>query len=53
MRYVEVTEGFKEVLTEAQLDEVYCAALILSACVTEYLAKAIVYLEENLSLPSP
>ena len=42
---MEVTEGFSEVLDDAQLDEVYCSALFLSASVTEYLAKAIAYLE--------
>jgi len=42
---IQVTEGFNEVLTESQLDDVYCAALILAACVTEYLAKAIAYLD--------
>jgi hypothetical protein len=47
---VEVTEGFSEVLDEAQLDEVYCAALLLSASVTEYLVKAIVYLEGSLRI---
>jgi len=47
MRRIEVTQGFSEVLDEAQLDEVYCAAVILSASVTEYLAKAIEYLEAN------
>lgn len=48
MRRVEVTEGFKEILDEDQLDEVYCDALSLSACVTEYLTMSIVYLEGSL-----
>lgn len=47
LQRVQVTEGFKEVLSEAQLDEVYCAALCLSASVTVYLAKAIGYLESH------
>ena len=42
---IQVTEGFNEVLTESQLDNVYCAALILAACVIEYLAKAVAYLD--------
>lgn len=50
MRRVEVTEGFKDILDEAQLDEVYCDALALSACVTIYLANAIEYLEGNLCI---
>lgn len=50
VRRVEVTQGFNEVLSEAQLDEVYCCALILSASVTEYLADAISYLEGNLGI---
>lgn len=45
MRRVEVTEGFKDILDEAQLDEVYCDALALSACVTEYLTMSIMYLQ--------
>jgi hypothetical protein len=40
---IHVTEGFSEVLNEEQLDGVDCAALQLSAAVTEYLAMAIVY----------
>ena len=48
---VEVTEGFNEVLTESQLDGVYCSALVLSAAITEYLTKTIGYLEKNLSNP--
>jgi hypothetical protein len=48
MRRVEVTEGFKDILDESQLDAVYCAALALSACVTDYLTMSIMYLEGNL-----
>jgi hypothetical protein len=40
-----VTEGFSAVLDDKQLDHVYCAALRLSTAVTEYLTKAILYLE--------
>lgn len=50
---IQVTEGFKDVLTDAQLDEVYCAALILAACVTDYLARAIAYLDGSLGTISP
>lgn len=44
---IQVTEGFSEVLDDKQLDEVYCAAMRLSTAVTEYLTKAILYLESN------
>ena len=47
LRDAQVTDGFSEVLDEKQLDEVHCAALRLSTAVTEYLAKAILYLESN------
>jgi hypothetical protein len=47
---IQVTEGFKEVLTDAQLDEVDCAALTLAACVADYLAKAIAYLEGGIGI---
>jgi hypothetical protein len=40
---IHVTEGFSKVLNEEQLDSVDCAALHLSATVTEYLAMTIVY----------
>ena len=40
---VQVTAGFSDVLTPKQLDDVDCAALNLSASVTEYLAMAIKY----------
>lgn len=41
---VQMTEGFSDVLTDEQLDDVYCAALKLSAAVTEYMANSIEYL---------
>lgn len=41
---ITVTEGFSEVLDAEQLDELYCAALKLSAAVLDYIAKAIEYL---------
>ena len=44
---VHVTEGFSEVLNEKQLDDVYCAALNLSAAVTEYLTLAIQYFTDK------
>jgi hypothetical protein len=47
IRDAQVTDGFSEVLDEKQLDEVHCAALRLSAAITEYLAKAILFLESN------
>lgn len=47
IRRVEVTEGFREVLDNSQLDEVEYAAIILSIAVTEYLVKAILFLEGN------
>lgn len=50
VRQIEVTQGFQEVLNIAQLDEVYCAALQLSSCVTEYLAKIIQYFHDNLGI---
>ena len=45
IKRAQVTEGFSEGLDDKQLDEVYCAALRLSTAVTEYLTKAIIYLE--------
>jgi len=48
MQRVEVTEGFKDILDESQLDEVYSDAVSLSACVTEYLTVSIMYLEGGL-----
>jgi hypothetical protein len=53
LHHIEVTEGFKEVLTDAQLEEVYCAALVLAACVIEYLTKAIAYLDGGIGIPTP
>lgn len=50
---IQVTKGFKEVLTPAQLEEVYCYALILATCVTDYLTKVIVYLDAGIDIPSP
>jgi hypothetical protein len=50
---IEVTEGFSEVLTPAQLDEVYCSALALAACVTDYLAKAVAYLDGGVGIHLP
>ena len=50
---IQVTEGFDEVLTPAQLDEVYCAALTLAACVTDYLARAIAYLDGGMGIVVP
>jgi hypothetical protein len=48
---VQVTEGFRDVLTPKQLDDVDCAALNLSASVTEYLAMAIKYfLDKSVSM---
>jgi len=47
IRHTKVTEGFKEVLDDKQLEEVYCRALRLSAAIAEYLAKVIPYLEGN------
>jgi hypothetical protein len=44
---IQVTEGFDAVLTESQLDDVHCAALILAACVVDYLAKAVAYLDAS------
>jgi hypothetical protein len=44
---VQVTRGFSDILNEAQLDDVNCAALNLSAVVTEYLTMAIEYFMEN------
>jgi hypothetical protein len=38
-----VTEGFSDVLSEKQLDDVYCAALNLSGAVAVYLTMAIKY----------
>jgi hypothetical protein len=43
----QATEGFSAVLDDRQLDTVYCAALRLSTAVTEYLTKAILYLESK------
>ena len=45
IRRVEVTDGFREVLDNAQLDEVECAAAVLSTAVTDYLTRAISFLE--------
>jgi hypothetical protein len=50
LEHIQVTEGFQEVLTEAQLEEVYSCALILAACVTDYLAKAIAYLDAGIGI---
>src|SRR5579859_5459208 len=50
IRSIQVTQGFSQVLDEGQLDEVYCAAVALSASVTEYLTKAILCLEGNLGI---
>jgi hypothetical protein len=47
IRQVQVTKGFSAVLDQEKLDDVECKALRLSAAVTEYLAKAILYIEEN------
>jgi hypothetical protein len=44
---IKVTEGFRDVLQQHQLDEVDCAAINLSAAVTEYLAIAIQYFADN------
>jgi len=44
LQQIHVTDGFSEVLDNAQLDVTYCAALVLSAAVTEYLAQAVLYL---------
>jgi ASC-1-like (ASCH) protein len=44
---IRVTDGFREVLSETQLDKVHCAAIKVSASVMEYLAEAIVYLSKN------
>lgn len=44
---VQVTKGFSDILNEGQLDDVNCAALNLSAVVTEYLTMAIEYFMEN------
>ena len=58
IRQVQVTKGFSKVLDPEQLEDVECKALRLSAAVTEYLAKVILFLEEgsltiHLSLSSP
>ena len=42
---IQVTEGFSDVLDVVRLDDVYCAALRLSAAVTIYLATAINYMQ--------
>lgn len=47
IRQVQVTKGFSTVLDKEQLDDVECKALRLSAAITEYLSKAILYLEKN------
>jgi hypothetical protein len=47
MHRVEVTEGFNDILDESQLDEVYCDALILSTCVTEYLTLSVMHVDHN------
>jgi hypothetical protein len=44
---IRVTEGFREVLDENQLDKVHCAAIQVSATVMEYLGKTIAYLVKN------
>ena len=44
---VQVTKGFSDVLNDKQLDDVNCAALNLSAVVTEYLTMATEYFMEN------
>jgi hypothetical protein len=44
---IQVTKGFSKVLKQEQLEGVYCAALKLCTAVTEYLAKAIIYLEDQ------
>jgi hypothetical protein len=45
--HIKVTEGFRNVLEDRQLDEVDCAAINLSATVTEYLAMAIEYFTDK------
>jgi hypothetical protein len=47
IRDVQVTDGFREVLNEEQLDDVYCAALKLSIAVVKYFAKVIDYFESG------
>lgn len=47
IRPISVTEGFRNVLSPKQLDNVDCAALELSAAVTEYLALAIQYFTDK------
>ena len=39
-----ITEGFRDVLDDEQLENVDCAALKLSAAVTDYLAGGIEFL---------
>jgi hypothetical protein len=53
LEHIQVTEGFKEVLTPAQLEDVDCAALNLAACVTDYMAKAVAYLDGGMGIVSP
>jgi len=47
IRPIRVTEGFRDVLSPKQLDEVDCAAIALSAAVTDYLALAIQYFTDK------
>jgi hypothetical protein len=44
---IHVTERFSEILSDAQLDDVHCAALNLSTAVTEYLVMVIQYLTDK------
>jgi hypothetical protein len=47
MSCIHVTEGFSEILDQEQLENVYCRGLHVSAAVTEYLEKAIIYLTDK------
>jgi hypothetical protein len=47
MHRVEVTEGFNDILDKSQLDEVYCDALTLSSCVTDYLTLSVIHFDLN------
>jgi len=53
LQRIRVTEGFSEVLKEKELEDIYCAALNLSAAVSDYLALAMKYLiDANFGNPS-
>jgi hypothetical protein len=53
IHHISVTDGFRDVLTLDMLDNVDCAAIHLSAAVTEYLAMAIKYFRDKSLSVSP